>query len=92
MPIYMSEVIEHNKKLIEKKLQAVADDQNVVLKKIEWLYDDISKYTLKVSSLVEWFEEKVFAEKEITDYQHDNRVKSRVRMKLDSIVMNFLKK
>ena len=90
----MSEAIEHNKKLIEKKLQTVADDQNVVLKKIEWLYDDISKYTLKVkvSSLVEWFEEKVFAEKEITDYQHDNRVKSRVRMKLDSIVMNFLKK
>ena len=90
----MSEAIEHNKKLIEKKLQTVADDQNVVLKKIEWLYDDISKYTLKVkvSSLVEWFEEKVFAEKEITDYQHDNRVKSRVRMKLDSIVMSFLKK
>ena len=87
----MTEVFEQNKKLIEKDLRERAVDQNVILTKMEWVSDKPTKYTLRVSAVgVEWSEEKNFSQKEIEEYQ--TKMKARVIMKLESIIIELKKK
>ena len=87
----MTEVFEQNKKLIEKDLRERAVDQNVILTKMEWMSDNPSKYTLRVSAVgVGWSEEKVLSQKEIEEYQ--TKMKASVIMKLESIIIELKKK
>ena len=66
----MSEVIMQNKKRVEKELQDVASDQNVIISKIEWDSDEPFIHILRVSSSkVPWSEGRALSHEEIAGYQ-----------------------
>ena len=89
----MSEVIMQNKKRVEKELQDVASDQNVILSKIEWDSDEPFIHILRVSSSkVPWSEGRALSHEEIAGYHTDNQMSKNVREKLESIIINLKQK